>query len=381
MSFVTEINRIDQLAEYKSLWSSLLEQTAGASFFQSLQWLEIFWKHFGSSRKLRVLVVEREQEPAGILPLVVESEQTRVGVLRVLTYPLNCWGSYYGPIGPDPSGTLRCGLQHVQNTPRDWDLVELRWVGAVGTDPNYPGRVMREVGMYQLKTILDRTAIVDMQAAGSWEEYLAAKTSKWRNNFRRWRRKLEQQGKLSWERYRPAGTAGGEDDPRWDLYEECNAIAAQSWQGSSTTGTTISHESISSFLQEVHVAAAKHGAVDLCLMRLDGKPLAFAYNYYHKGSVYGLRVGYDEDKSRAGAGNLLYARVIEDGFQRGDQTHDLGVGSLEIKRYFISYIRPIYRYSYYHPMAIRAQLIRIKRAAESRQLAREEQVATMSNEA
>jgi CelD/BcsL family acetyltransferase involved in cellulose biosynthesis len=55
VSDVREINDLDGLAEYRSAWSDLLDQTPGASFFQSLDWLEVYWRHFGAGQKLRVL--------------------------------------------------------------------------------------------------------------------------------------------------------------------------------------------------------------------------------------------------------------------------------------------------------------------------------------
>ena len=57
MSEVIEINRIEDLAPYRLIWNSLLPQTRGASFFQSLDWLESYWRHFGQEQKLRVLIV------------------------------------------------------------------------------------------------------------------------------------------------------------------------------------------------------------------------------------------------------------------------------------------------------------------------------------
>ena len=100
MSQVIEINRIEDLGQYRLLWSALLGQTRGASFFQSLDWLEAYWRHFGHRQKLRVLIVSSGGEPIGIVPLTVVRESTRVGTLRTLTYPIHDWWWFYGPIGP-----------------------------------------------------------------------------------------------------------------------------------------------------------------------------------------------------------------------------------------------------------------------------------------
>ena len=54
-----------------------------------------------------------------------------MGTVRVLTYPLHDWGSFYGPIGPDPGETLeRRAWSTWPAARRDWDVLELRWVDA-----------------------------------------------------------------------------------------------------------------------------------------------------------------------------------------------------------------------------------------------------------
>lgn len=359
MTDVIELNRLESLAEHRQDWDALLGQTPSASLFHTLDWLEIYWRHYGADQRLRTLIVREDGQAVGILPLVVTPEWTRLGTIRVLTYPLHSWGSYYGPIGPDGPATLRAGLDYLRQTPRDWDLLELRWVGAPGTDPAASGQAMRTCGLQGVEGLWHHTALVDLR--GDWQGYLAARTSKWRNNLNRWQRKLAARGKVEYSRYRPRGESQGESDPRWDLYGACEELARRSWQGSSADGTTLSHDSVRPFLREVHATAARLGAVDVNLLSLDGEPLAFAYNYWWNGTGYGLRIGYDAQQSRDGAGNLLYAKMIEDSFRRGDRWHDLGIGSLDIKRQFLTDLAAIYRYSHFPLGAPRAQILRLKR--------------------
>ncbi len=100
MTEVLEINCIDALEPYRPAWQTLLDQTAAGSFFQSLEWLEVYWRHFGEGQKLRVLIVAAAGRPAGILPLSVMPERTRLGPVRTLTYPLHNWGSFTAPSVP-----------------------------------------------------------------------------------------------------------------------------------------------------------------------------------------------------------------------------------------------------------------------------------------
>lgn len=362
MIHVEEINEIEELGRFRAAWESLFADTPGASFFHSLAWLETYWEHFGAGQKLRALIVLSSGQPVGIMPLVVCVEPTRLGRLRVLTYPLGGWGCSYGPIGPEPAATLSAGLAHLRRTPRDWDILELRWVDPAGVDRGQTERAMRASGFQTYSTIWEQAAVVDL--SGSWDDYLASRTSKWRNNLRRAERRLAAQGRIDHVRYRPRGQKHGEEDPRWDLYNLCETVARRSWQNFATNGTTLSHRSVRQFLRHVHVAATKAGAVDLNLLLLDRKPLAFAYNYHCRGEVFGLREGYDANLSREGAGTVLTARSIEDSFRRGDRLLNLGAGYLDGKRRFLTRIVPIYRYSHFPPGTARAQLLRLKRRVQ-----------------
>lgn len=359
MPAVEEVNRIDQLAGYRLAWDLLLRQTPQATFFQTLDWLESYWQCCGPDQKLRVLVVFSGGKPIGILPLVVRVERTRVGSIRVLTYPLHDWGSFYGPIGPNPTATLLVGLSHVQRTRRDWDLLDLRWVNAAGHDMGRTPRAMQAAGFRPHEQPWMQTAVVEM--SGGWDNYWRGRSKKFRHNAERLTRRLADQGRLRHVRYRPRGAAEGDADPRWDLYESCCRVAKTSWQGASHNGTTLCHGSVSECLRRIHAAAVHAGCLDLNLLLVDDAPVAFAYNYVYRGSVYALRKGYDPQWAKFGPGTVLQMTMIEDGFQRGDHLLDLGPGSLHSKKEWLTSVLTSYRYTHFPAWAPRAQLLRLKR--------------------
>lgn len=361
---VEQIDRIEDLAPFRSLWTTLLARTPGATFFQTVQWLEVYWKYYGQNQQLRVLLVYQKSKLAGIVPLVVRTEPTRIGALRFLTYPLDFWGSYYGPVGADPGAILDAGLGAVHAAPRDWDVLELRWLGRDELDCDTTRAIMKRRGFPAIQTVQDHT--VWIRLTGTWESYLASRTSKWRNNYRRWLRHLEQHGKVEYLRYRPKGAAQGDGEARWDLFDACQDVARKSWQSQSPNGTTICHDSIRGFLRDVHAAAAALGALDLNLLLLDDTPIAFAYNYYYNGATYGLRIGFNPAYSRDGPGNVLYGKIIEDSFRRNDRLYDLGPGSLNCKKYFQTHVRPVCRCSHFPLTRIRPQLMRVKRYFDAR---------------
>lgn len=397
MPRIIEINHIEELAEYGQAWDSLLDQTSGGSFFQSLAWLTAYWKHFGTGQRLRALVAVENDRPIGILPLTVLRENSSVGRLRILTYPLHNWGSFYGPIGPEPTAVLQAGLEHIHRTRRDWDVIELRWHGSptaieprsdlrptngrpVSWEQSLNGPLtstatvnklfdaqaaMSAAGFQSYSTVWDYTSIVDIDR--TWDEYWSERKGAWLRRFRAAEKKLQSQGELEYIRWRPGGARLDDALPRWDIYDACEQLAAHTWQAEATNGTTLSDDSVRGFLREVHEAAAAEGAVDVNFLMLDGRPAAFIYGYHWRGYIYGLRRGFDRQLAHNGAGNVLLAYTLRDSFARGDRVYDMGVGSLTSKRHFQTRLAPIMRYSHYSPGVLRAQALRLKRWWQSKQ--------------
>jgi hypothetical protein len=366
MPQVKEITEIARLSGYREAWGELLRQTRSASYFQSLEWLEAYWTHYGKGKRLRVLIVEDAGQPIGIFPLVVQKERTRVGRLWALTYPLDNWGSFYGPIGPSPEKTLAAGLDHLRHSPRDWDFVELRFGGMPEGSDAQVGEAFHDAGMKAYRSLWGETAVVDLSQG--WNAYTKTRKGLWMRRLRQAEAKLNRQAKVEYFRYRPGGSAVGDEKLHWDYFGQCQSLAEKTWQASSLDGTTLCHHSVRAFLHDLHSAAVAGGAVDINFLLLDGRPAAFIYGYHYRGYVFGLRRGFDAELAHSGAGNVLLWHTLRDSAERGDAIFDMGPGSFETKRRFLTRIVPIYRHSHFPCLALRAQILRLRRWWEEREL-------------
>jgi CelD/BcsL family acetyltransferase involved in cellulose biosynthesis len=355
---ITEIDRVEDLEDLRLTWNALWPRTLGGSFYHTLDWLQVYWRHFGAGQRLRVLLVTSGSTPIGILPLTVVTEPTRLGRLRVLTYPLQDWGTYFGPIGPNPTATLTLAMRHVEACRRDWDLLDLRWVNRDEHDHCRTPWAMERAGFAARESLWKTVAMIDMEC--DWQTYWMSRSAKLRQNVRRNEGQLRRLGAVEYIRYRPAGAARGDGDPRWDLYEACLDVARASWQGRSTNGTTLSHESVEPYFRASHERAAKLGMLDLNLMTLDGRPVAFFYNYHCDGNIVGTRRGHLESLARQGIGNVLFSRMLSDSWARGDRSLDLGPGTMGSKARWCTRFAHSYRYTHYPRLVPRAQLLRLK---------------------
>ena len=362
---VTEIRSLDELRSYHSTWLSLLEQTEDADFFQTPFWLESWFQHFGTGHELRVLLVSEGDQPVGILPLVIAPFKSSLGQFRVLTYPLDWWGTFYGPVGPNREQTLRVGLTYMQQQPKDWDFIELRFVnaGSEESGTQSPDTVFDSMTTAGFTSVVKEPQFdcARISLPTTWEDYLDGRRKSWKTNIRRTENKTKKLGKIEHIRYRPAGTKGGQDDPRWDWFDECSRLSKLSWQGKSDNTQTFGHANVDRFLRAAHQQAAAVGCLDMNLLLVDGKAVAYHYGYHWRGYFSSLRLGFDPQFSKQGVGTVLTSRMIQDSIHRGDHTFDFLPDCLKAKLPWQTSVDVGFRYTSFPSSSGRLGLLRLKR--------------------
>ncbi|MHC2067734.1 GNAT family N-acetyltransferase [Bremerella sp. T1] len=359
--YVREINDPAQLEALAGDWEKLHQQTPGATFFQTLDWLRITLRHFKREQKLRLLLVCEGDELVGIVPFTVRSERFRLGYLRVLSFPLDDWGTFYGPIGKDPVSIFREAMYYIRHQPRDWDVIDFRYL--CEQSEFFPDQAdllqQQSIKFYRRP----RMEVPVVQMASSWEAYTKEKSKNWRRSMKREKERAAQHGSLRYVRYRTDVT---EDkiDPRWVLFQQSHDVAEKSWQADSDIGASFCSPRVRPILRELHEAAAEKGMVDMNLLYLNDQPVAFLYNYYCRGNVYCLRSGYDASCEAKSLGTILLAEVIEDSHYRGDRQVNFGPGTQDYKLRFANSIQRAITFTHFSPWGVHTQVLAARAACD-----------------
>lgn len=351
---ICEINDPARLSDLAIAWDRLHRRTPGATFFQTLEWLTITLRHFKREQKLRVLVISEGDEPVGIVPFTVRTEAFRLGPLRVLSFPLDGWGTFYGPIGKEPVGLMQDALEHIRRQPRDFDVIDFRYLCEQAD--HFP-ELAQAITHQPLKFFeRPRMEVPIVELADSWEEFTKSKSKNWRRGMKREQERARQHGKLRYVRYR-TDIETGRIDPRWDLFEQSRTVAQRSWQSQSPMEAAFCSSRVTSLLRDLHVEAALNGMLDMNLLYLDERPVAFLYNYVCREHVYCLRSGYDASCPAKGLGTILLAECIEDSHNRGDVQINFGPGKQDYKLRFATEIQRAMTVTHYNPWGVHTQML------------------------
>lgn len=363
MIAVREFNRLDELDSLRPVWRELFAKTPSHSFFQTLEWLETAWRSYSHRQKLRVLVVSRDGAPIGIVPLCVRTERRRLGSLRVLTYPLDDWGTFYGPLGAEPKLAIRAAVQHIAETARDWDVIDLRWVDEAADEFLAVGESLREAG-FDFR-VRPRMQVRLCQFGQGWDAYVESRSRNWRRKMKHDVDLLAKAGEVRLVRHRPvAGQADYELDD--EIYDVCAGIAQRTWQADDRSQSTLCSPRVREVLRRLHHAAAELGMLDANILYVGDKPAAYNYNYVADGRVYGLRCGYDATLDLDGCGRVLLFKMIEDSFHRGDVEHNFGPGDQPYKERFATELRHAYTFLHYARYSLRSQLMHLREEVAAR---------------
>jgi CelD/BcsL family acetyltransferase involved in cellulose biosynthesis len=280
----------DTLDALREDWMRLA--AASGNVFATWEWNELWWRHYGGGRPLRVAVSKLDDGPIdAIVPLFVWSRQP----LRILRLIGHGHGDRLGPIcdedGQGAERVLRLALDaHPHDIfVGDWVASDRDW------EREIRGRVVRRTGYPILRFPHD-----------SWTAFLAGQSQRFRKSARNLRNRLERKHDVSY-RFADSTTLRHDLDAAFRLHD----IRFGRHSGCLFCGD---HES---FQREFASLALERGWLRLLLMELDGVPACFEYGFLFENAYFAYQGGRDPFWGRQSVGFLLELESIRRALEEG----------------------------------------------------------------
>jgi CelD/BcsL family acetyltransferase involved in cellulose biosynthesis len=294
------VSEPERFGELRAEWGALLP--ADPHPFDSHDWYEAWWTAFGGKGELAVCTVWDGTELAGALPLRVEGRRVK-GLA-------NGHSGLFRPLARD-EGAMEALLATALSRPgREVDLQMLP-----ASDPTLPllEAAARRASLRPIAEAGFVSPIVETSGdLGAWREQ---SNSSWKKRLARYRRKMERDHDAELE------IVAVPD--RLDAWlEEGFRIEQSGWKGEGGTAILSAPET-ELFYREIARRFHTRGELRLSRIVLDGKAVAFSFCIQGGGSLYSLKVGYDEGWRKLVPGLVMQLSIIERCFELGLEAYEL----------------------------------------------------------
>jgi CelD/BcsL family acetyltransferase involved in cellulose biosynthesis len=306
--------RLELLGDLESArggWEPLARQ--GGNVFSSWEWASCWWREFGDGRPLRLTAYRDDGgEIAALLPLYLSSRRP-VRTLRFLGHgPADQLGPVCAPELIEPVGReLRRGLAE-----RFWD-----W--DVFIADRLPGGHDWESLLESRRLESESSPLLRVDGNG-WEDFLAARSSNFREQVRRRERKLAREHDL---RFRLTTPDRFEQD-----FDTLVRLHDARWgEGSKAFGQRLER-----FHRAFASAALARGWLRLWIMEVNGSPVAAWYGFRYGGIESYYNSGRDRSWDSYRVGFVLLVHTIREAFNDGMLEYRMLRGGEEYKSRFAS---------------------------------------------
>lgn len=268
-------------------WEDLADR-AGATPFMRPGWINA-WAESFSETGVGAISVRRGGDLVAMMPL-----EHRRSMLRS---PVNGHSPKFGPLAADDGAKHELLSALFENHRAS---IELEPVDGRADAMEQMIDVAEDSGRLVVQRTVANSPYIEL--SGTFEEYLKSLSRNRRKAMRRHRRRLEDQGEVTFE------VNDGSSNLESVLDEVLN-IEASGWKGEQGTAIASSADT-TAFYRSIARWAAERGWLRIAILRLDGRSIACDYAIATGGVWYTLKAGYDEALRSYGPGALLLADEI-----------------------------------------------------------------------
>jgi len=296
----------------KPLWPELLAATPDSNVFQSFDYLWQWWTCCGIWNDLRIFVIRRGDEVIGVVPMMLRYFPVYGKTMRNLAF-LTARMDMNRPkliFGREESACTEAFFAWLDAHRDEWDILDIDEQPA-GAALTRLRRTSSENGHLLGE---DETLCPRIRLQGSWEDFLATRSSRMRSNIRRLRRRLDDHGDVEVDCVTEASAL----EDALDTYCE---IEAESWKPEAGVDLLSDRGRYFFNLALTRVFGAT-GEFEIRTLRCDGKPIASTYGICRDGVFQSLRIAHVESYSPFSPGTLLESLEIESLFGRGLNSYE-----------------------------------------------------------
>jgi CelD/BcsL family acetyltransferase involved in cellulose biosynthesis len=289
-------------------WSGLAERAGHV--FATREWLRTWWRHYGKARRQLIGVVRASGKPVVIVPLY-EWWKRGIPVLRFVGHgPSDQLGPICAPLC-EPAAAAGVGEALAAVPLRRFVLLAEHLAG----DQHF-GDLTGAQPLYR-----EASPVLRFEQ-DSWDEFLHRRGRNFRQQARRFPRKLSELGKVSYRLATDPERLPQDLDTLFRLHR-------QRWENASTAFLLAEP-----FHREFATQAFHRGWLRLWFLEIDGKPVAALHGFRFAGAESAYQAGRDPTLGQQPVGFVLLAHAVREALADGMGEYRLLRGGAAYKQRF-----------------------------------------------
>ena len=301
------------LPALRNAWGSLFREYCSEPS-SSFEWtMALLRHHLRPDDRCFVVRLQRAGTLVGIVPLVCRSLRVLGQPIRLLA-PVSEQYNTHSDLLIDASdaGVVKAFVDVLPKVPTRWDCFRL---ARLLEGHPLVGALQRELSASgQLQWQRQGLPAYVLDLPSSYDEYLAARSAKFRNHLKRVERKLHDAGAVAIQ------DVAATRDPD-AAYEAVLHIEQRSWkQGHGSSITAVERQT--GFYRDLATGALEAGRLHLQWLTLDGHPAAYNLGYLTARGYHYLKTSYDHGYRALSPSTWLRARLIQSLIERGVSRFD-----------------------------------------------------------
>jgi CelD/BcsL family acetyltransferase involved in cellulose biosynthesis len=312
---IVEVGDRDALTALRETWCALQARCPRATPYQTWEWNEAWWRHFGSRKRARLLLFyadhssegdhsRNRNEPVGIAPLYTS---WHLGTpVRRLAWMGTGVADYLEPLAcPQHEAQVTLALlQHLESALRGWDIADLQQLR-----PDAPLLQNARANPRHAQSILPMEPCPYLVLPPTWEQFTARLGKKLRSN-------LGYSERLLHKTFADFHLSSADADTREAGMTALFELHQRRWNARWLPGVLGSRR-VQAFHREVAARFLERGWLRLHLLHADGDCRAALYCFAHQGRTSYYLGGFAPDYARFSLGTLLTGRAIRQAITEG----------------------------------------------------------------
>ena len=319
MLTVQRIADFENLKRYQQQWDGL----AGDDVFLSWTWLSTWWKHYGDSNDLHLLLFfdessgdlgpESGKRLVGILPTYIQQNLAKGRVLSLLGDGEVC--SDHLEIIAAEEDKLSIAVAAAQYFVENANLWDVTYFNAIGRDCEGLMGLAEALEIQGCKlTLTPNVGCWTVSLPEDWESFLAMQSKSHRKKLRRLDRGAFGNENSEWFQVETK-----EDfEKAWPILIDLH----QRRRNSLDEPGCFASETWADFHKDVAQQLLLQDKLRLSWLELDGTPVAAEYQFASRGSTHAYQSGLDPDRMKHQPGRLSLMRTIQQAIEDGQQVFD-----------------------------------------------------------